>query len=299
MKAKELFDQGLIDQAVETLIAEVKSNPADVKLRTSLFEMLCFAGDLDRAGRQLDVLGTQGSKEELAIVAVRELLAAERKRRDVFAGKEDPGLPKDPPEWVRDHVEAHRLFRTGKVAEARGLLAKAAASRPAQTGKAVDAGGATTEFSDLRDGDDFLAPFLEVFAREGRYVWLPLADIEGFEIPPPSKLRDLLFVPVKIQLRDGPMGEAYLPALYAGSHTNPDPALRLGRSTDWVAPADGGDGPVTGVGQHVFYLDNGDRGLLELRSVTFARAAAPADDEPEVSTTLTADPPAGGAPAGE
>ena len=59
MKAKELLDEGHLSAAIEQLNQEVKSHPTDSHLRTFLFELLCFAGDYQRAERQLDVLAQQ------------------------------------------------------------------------------------------------------------------------------------------------------------------------------------------------------------------------------------------------
>jgi type VI secretion system protein ImpE len=98
-------------------------------------------------------------------------------------------------------------------------------------------------------------------------VWLPLAGIESLEMPAPTKLRDLIWIPVKIKLRDGPSGDGFVPVLYPGSAEHADEAVRLGRSTDWI-----GAGPVRGAGHRTFYLDDVDRGVLELRRVEFAAA---------------------------
>ena len=44
MKARELLQAGRLSAAVAALSEEVKLHPADVQLRTFLFELLCFAG---------------------------------------------------------------------------------------------------------------------------------------------------------------------------------------------------------------------------------------------------------------
>jgi type VI secretion system protein ImpE len=65
-------------------------------------------------------------------------------------------------------------------------------------------------------------------------------------------------------VRGGPDGEVFLPALYAGSHLEPDDRVRLGRMTDWR----GGDGtPVRGVGQRIFLVGGEGCPILELREV--------------------------------
>jgi type VI secretion system protein ImpE len=157
-------------------------------------------------------------------------------------------------------VEALAAVRAGKPVDAAKLLEESEAAR-----KPVGGSAGGVKFSAFRDGDDLLAPFLEVLAPGGRYVWLPLEMVQSLELTAPSKLRDLLWAPAKIRLRSGPSGDGYIPVVYPGSWEHADEAIRLGRRTDWV-----GDGPVRGAGQRVFYLDGNDRGLLELRSVEFS-----------------------------
>ena len=64
MNAKELFQAGRLDEAIQALGAELRDNPADARRRTFLFELLCFAGEFDRAEKHLDILadGEQGRR---------------------------------------------------------------------------------------------------------------------------------------------------------------------------------------------------------------------------------------------
>jgi type VI secretion system protein ImpE len=49
MTAAELFREGKLNEAVEAAIAAVKQKPTDLDARYTLAQMLCFAGDLERA----------------------------------------------------------------------------------------------------------------------------------------------------------------------------------------------------------------------------------------------------------
>jgi type VI secretion system protein ImpE len=62
-------------------------------------------------------------------------------------------------------------------------------------------------------------------------------------------------------VRNGPDGEVYLPALYAGSHLSPDDRVKLGRLTDWQG---GGDAPMCGIGQKTFLVGDSDLSSMEL-----------------------------------
>ena len=65
--AKELFDQGQLGAAIDAVTAEVKSNPTDLQRRTFLFELLCFAGQWDRAEKQIDVLAQQSLESAVSV----------------------------------------------------------------------------------------------------------------------------------------------------------------------------------------------------------------------------------------
>jgi len=60
MNSRQLFDAGKLNPAIEALSTELRDNPTDTQRRTFLFELLCFAGNYDRAEKQLDVLAAGG-----------------------------------------------------------------------------------------------------------------------------------------------------------------------------------------------------------------------------------------------
>src|SRR5215208_2196341 len=90
MTAQSLFQAGRLDDAIGALSAELRDNPTDAQRRTFLFELLCFAGNFDRAEKQLDILG-QGSKEAaMGTLLYQSALHAERTRQSMFAGDRLP-----------------------------------------------------------------------------------------------------------------------------------------------------------------------------------------------------------------
>ena len=82
--AKELLDAGKLAGAIEAATAEVKANPTDVPRRTILFELLCFAGEWDRAEKQIDVIGQQSMQSAMAVQVYRANIQAERSRERLF-----------------------------------------------------------------------------------------------------------------------------------------------------------------------------------------------------------------------
>src|SRR3954463_11087112 len=90
MQARQLFQSGRLDEAIEALGAEVRDNPTDAQRRSFLFELLCFAGQFDRAEKQLSVLGSGGRDAEMGALLYHAALHAERLRQDMFEKESFP-----------------------------------------------------------------------------------------------------------------------------------------------------------------------------------------------------------------
>ena len=84
MTAKQFFQAGQLREAVQALNAEVRDNPTDAQRRTFLFELLCFAGEYDRAEKQLNVLAQSNKQAELGAVLYYSALHAMRTRQELF-----------------------------------------------------------------------------------------------------------------------------------------------------------------------------------------------------------------------
>lgn len=263
MTAKELLEASQLSAAITVLTQDVKKQPADHRLRTFLFELLCFAGEYERAERQLDVIGHQNETAGIGVEVYRQLARADKARQRWFAEGLKPTFLLEPPSWIQHQLEAGNRLRGRQTAEAKALLQESANSRPALKGVVNG-----KPFVDFRDSDDRLGPVLEVFLRES-YVWLPFEQVKKITIPKPKQLRDLLWTPATLEAGDGAAGDVYLPVLYVGSHTEDNEQLRLGRITDWRGL---GDGLAGGVGQKTYLVDDGDLSILEIREIEFHKA---------------------------
>ena len=262
MDANQLFDAGRLSEAVAAQTQAVKSQAADVGKRTFLFELLCFAGELDRAERQLDVIAQQSVEAEAAAQVYRNIVHAERARRALLADGTRPAFLIDPPESIHHLLEAANRLREKNLAEAKAALDAAEEARPERPGKL----NGEVEFDDFRDCDDLFGPVLEVFV--GRdYYWAPVEQIATLEVAPPERPRDLLWAACQVTLTDGTMQRGYAPVLYPGSHEHENEQVKLGRMTDWQSPE---DGPVRGTGQRMLLIGDEARAVLDLRMVEFA-----------------------------
>ena len=248
-----------LPRAIGSLSEQLRDSPGDQRLRTFLFELLCFSGDLDRAALQLDVLAQTSADRDAAVQRYRNVLAAEKRRRQLFESGGLPGLPKSVPPFVHLHLEALGHLRDGEPEAALAALEQAADQ---ETDVCGEING--TPFDNLRDGDDRFGPILEVFTA-GNYSWLPFEAIRSVTIAEPTYLRDLIFLPAEIELTIGPLGEAYIPVLYPGSHEHADDRVKLGRMTTWTYEAD--DQLAFGFGQRLLSTSDREWPILEVRSI--------------------------------
>ena len=260
MKAKALLDSGQLTEALVEVKREVKAHPSDSQLRTFLFELLCLAGDLDGAERQLEVIAHQDTTTALAIEIYKNVIQAERNRRQVFAEAQEPESLFEKPTYLQNHLEGLRCLKAQQYEQANSQFELSETGRLPVTGK-LD--GQT--FSEILDGDDRLGPFLEIIVHSS-YVWLPFEHIKNVSIKPPKHLRDLVWIPAEIDGQAGPIGPVFLPVLYVGSWQSENDQVRLGRMTQWDSP---GANLALGVGQRLFLVDGEDRGILEIKNIDF------------------------------
>jgi type VI secretion system protein ImpE len=234
MQAEQLFKEARLPEAVRALGIELRDNPTDSARRTFLFELLCFSGEYERAGKQLDVLAKAGPQAGMAALVYRAALHAEQLRNRLFEKREYP----------------------------------ISGNLPAFTGSVNG-----TRFETLTDADARIGPRLEVFAG-GDYLWVPFAHIAKIEIQKPKRLRDLLWVPAKLVTGPGlesrDMGEVLLPAMTPLSWKHSDHSVRLGRLTSWE-PTEEGELPV---GQKMLIVDGEELPFLELRDLEIDMAVS-------------------------
>ena len=261
MKAKELLEANQLSAAAAELTQEVKRHPADSRLRTFLFEVLCFSGEFERAERQLDVIGHQNEKAGIGVEVYRNLIRAETARQKLFTQGLKPTFLVDPPDHVTHQLEAIQCLQGGNAVEAKALLSRSEEGSSAITcrinGKAL---------SGFRDSDDRTASIFEVFAQDV-YAWIPFEQIIKVTITAPKHLRDLLWLPATMEVIDRPPVDVFLPVLYVGSEQDENDQIRLGRMTDWLGL---GEGITGGRGQKVFLVGDEEIALLEIRELEFA-----------------------------
>lgn len=261
MTAKELYQAGKLAEAVVAQTDAVKKKPSDVCVRGFLVELLCFAGDFERADKQLDAMATLDAKTTHNVMLWRHLVRAEQARRQFYQEGRLPEFLDKPAEHVRLQLEASIHIREGRLAPARELLEQAEAMRPKCKGKC-----GSDAFDDFRDLDDLSGPVLEALTNNGKFYWIGFEQIETLEFPAATCPRDLLWRPMQLAVRGGPDGLLYMPSVYPLTKPDAEARLLLGRATDWQS----GDGePVRGLGLREFLVGSACRNALELTEIVF------------------------------
>jgi type VI secretion system protein ImpE len=226
-----LYREGKLREAIKALGEELKSNPLDAKRRTFLFELLLFAGEYDRAEKQLDLLAGANAEAAAGTLLYRSALHAERTRQSMFSNHETPPS--------RDEAVYGGVWNG-------------------------------TAFSEFSDSDPRIGAQLEVFIA-GSYTWIPIHYLRRLEIEPPTSLRDLVWARARVdtsaEFRLQELGEVLLPVLSPSSSKHADESVQLGRESAWESDEKYGEIPY---GAKIMVVDGVDVPLLEIRSVVWS-----------------------------
>jgi type VI secretion system protein ImpE len=257
--AEQALKLGDLTLALQYLQDGVRSQPANVKLRIFLFQLLAVDGQWTRAMNQLKVCGELDAGTLAMVNTYREALQCEALRDAVFKGQTTPMVFGQPQAWVAHLVEALQADARGDHALAKRLREQALEAAPATSGTLNG-----EPFEWVADADSRLGPVLEVIIN-GRYGWLPFASVAKIEFEPPSDLRDMVWLPASLMLPNGGGTVALVPTRYAPMPEAADNLLRLSRRTDWLETS---PGQYQGLGQRLLTTDQTEIGLLDVRSIS-------------------------------
>jgi type VI secretion system protein ImpE len=227
MNAEQLYRDGRLEEAIEVLGSALRSNPTDVRARTFLFELLCFAGAWDRAEKQLDVIADSSKEAEMGALLYRSALHGERERQDIFRRG---AISEPPPGPVSGSLNGER-------------------------------------FQSIADADPRVGARLEIIAAgQYTWVpFAHLAEV-GIEAPRRLRdlLWPSARVKAGPGLKDFEFGEVIVPAVAPLSWEHPDGRVRLGREVDWIELSDGSDAPL---GPKLLDVDGELVPILEVREL--------------------------------
>ena len=245
---------------LERVKEEVRSSPGDHRARMFLFQLLCIDGRWEQARGQLRVLAQLAPEAKLLAAAYDQAIAAEPGRSDACSGNAPAPLLRASPEWAVGIANAF----ASRASPAIEMRTRALDSSPDTPGE-VDG----RSFDYLFDGDGRFGPTFEATVA-GKWGLIPFSIVEEIKSEGPRDLRDLVWLPVEIRLRDGGALAALLPARYPGAEHARDRGLQLGRRTERTEWTES-DGLVRGVGQRVWTTSaDEDVGILSFSRIRFA-----------------------------
>ncbi len=264
-----LLAEGRLAEAIGASTARLKASAVDTAARANLAELLCLAGDFDRAEAQLAILAQQTIDRPVAIARMRHLIRAALAREAWFNSAAVPTLVTEPGPGQQAALRLAIAMQAGPDEVAAALeAAEAARCHPSGHADGVP-------FDDLRDADDRCAWFLDILTMDGNYVWVDLAAVESLVFTPLGRPVDLLWREARLGLADGRVADVVVPAQYVcprDGSTTVEEEHRLAARTDW---RDGPGGAVLGLGQRLWLVGDDAKPILELTELVFDRPAKP------------------------
>ncbi len=257
--AIEYYQQGKLSEAITQLQNEIKQNPIDTAKRAFLVELLCFAGELERADKQLDIISTQEPEALVGIGFWRQLIRAEKSRQEFYSAGRAPNFVNKPTDLINNLVTSSILIREENMAEALQLTEKTEDDRAPLCGSCNG-----VEFDDFRDLDDLNSGVLEVLANNGKYYWIGFDQINSIEFYTPERPIELLWRKAALDVDNGPDGEVFIPTIYFCSQGNE--GAQLGRISEWSQDT---NQPLRGIGLRSFLVGDELKTILEIDQIVF------------------------------
>jgi len=255
---------------------QVRKEPAQYRHRVYLFQLLAVLGQWDRALNQLNVLSEMDPSLLPMVHTYRHALQGEALRVAIFAGRRKPLVFGEPERWVALLLEALRLGAEDAREQAKALRAEALDLAPLSPGRISDPAG--EPFAWIADADERLGPMLEAFI-DGKYYWVPFAQMASLRLEAPEDLRDLVWMPALFEWRNGGQSSGLVPTRYPGTENSDDDRVLRAALTRWV---DVGGGDYVGEGQRLLVTDVDDYALMDIRELTFEQPEVqPAGITPE------------------
>jgi type VI secretion system protein ImpE len=256
---KDHIAAGRPREALAILQTQVRAQPADVKLRVFLFQLLCVMGQWQRAAAQLEVCGELDASTLPMVNTYREALKCEVVRESVFAGKNTPMVLGEPQAWVAWLVEALQADARSDTTSAAKLRKQALEMAPTHSGSLN-----REPFEWIADADSRLGPVLEAVIN-GRYCWVPFGALSKVHMQAPEDLRDFVWAPAQLEFPNGGSSVALVPTRYCSALEAASGPELMARSTDWDSL--GSPDHYAGRGQRLLATSSQELGLLDVREL--------------------------------
>ncbi|WP_394203319.1 type VI secretion system accessory protein TagJ [Shewanella waksmanii] len=242
---KQMIQEAKLTEAIEFVQQQLKDDPLNPDLKSTLIELLCINGEFERADNLLNLIVQKHPDFLIGAANLRQLIRAAQSRQDCLNGQSVPKLFQD----VDAHSEAFMKLRLE--------LSQGPSDEVSQRAQALELARPEVALTinekcnqEVRDLDDTLGGFVEIFGTDGNYYIAQLAEIDYLHLKPVSSLIEHVWRRVDLAIKNGPSGEAHIPVVYAMSETD---SQKLGRETDWLEAA---TNVMTGRGMKMWFADN-------------------------------------------
>ncbi|GAA6171772.1 type VI secretion system accessory protein TagJ [Colwellia sp. KU-HH00111] len=256
-KIQEMLQAAKLTDCISYIETQLKEDPLNVSLKSSLIELLCINGELERADKQLNNIVQKHPDYLIGASNLRQLIRAEQSRQDCLLGKSVPSVFTE----LDAHIEAFMKLRVEMNQDDKQNLSNTSLilenERPKVSVKLNE-----HDVAEIRDLDDTLGGFIEIFGTDGKYYIAQLSNIDYIHFKPVQSLIEQVWRRVELSIKDGPCGEAHIPLVYANSETD---AEKLGRETDWQEIT---TEVITGVGQKMWFVNDQAMPMSDFRTLS-------------------------------
>ncbi|MCA0936236.1 protein of avirulence locus [Vibrio alginolyticus] len=261
---KDALSQGHLQTSLDLIIKDVKSSPKDAGLRSSFIELLCISGDFERADDQL-MQSIKLYPEYIAGASqLRHLVKAAQARKDFALGAATATVLGSREDSMKSLV-ALNLAMTNNDFNLASQHSQSLENSRTVKGFTVN----ETIYSDVRDIDDRLGGYIELFSSAGNYFLVPLADVSYLEMKPANSLLESIWRPVEFDIDGLGEGEGHMPLTYSDSETD---AQKLGRETDWKQL--GSEDVYAGLGQKCWLVGEMALPLFDIHTLAVTKELA-------------------------
>lgn len=255
-KIDALIKQAQLSTATTMASQALRDDPLNADIRARYIELLCVQGEFDKADQQLDIMLRQHPDYVTGAVNLRHLIRAASARKDFYQAGMTAQLFDEPDAMFKAQLSLRVALNDSDIATA---VTAAAELESLRQPVAMTING--QHYHTVRDLDDSLCGYLELFGTDGHYYLVRFEQIDSLQFKKPESLLDTVWRRAEIFIKDGPQGDVFVPMTYIQSNSV---ETSLGRGSDWQQYA---DGLVTGIGQKMLLVDDDALALTDIQSL--------------------------------
>jgi type VI secretion system protein ImpE len=256
-KIDALIKQADLSTATSLASQALRDDPLNADIRGRYIELLCVQGDLDKADQQLDIMLRQHPDFVTGAVNLRHLIRAASARKDFYQAGMTAQLFDQPDAMFKAQLSLRVALNDADIPTAVSAATELESLRQSVT---LNING--QPYQTVRDLDDSLCGYLELFGTDGHFYLVRFEQIDSLQFKKPESLLDTVWRRAEIFIKEGPQGDVFVPMTYIDSNSVD---TCLGRGSDWHQYA---EGLVTGIGQKMLLINDDAMALTDIHSMS-------------------------------